>query len=434
MAESIFSRDPNSGMADIASDYTGGPNAPKSPEKRLLDMLARMRNNTSGSYVVHLHLSALRPSHRQPHFMRMVARSLDSLASQQDVQVLNFTNSDVVLLCRNTPIDDVDDAVFRVRALFNEDPLTQTDDGSAEDHFSAWFDLSQSTDFKDFEEKVSTLAQASEEVKNQQTDAMSTGRASKALGGAPLTPDMVAGLTQKLLEARIGDLVHRQPAVLVGGHEKSQQLAFREHYIAMMELRERIAPKVDLFSGHWLFQYISETIDARVLEVISRLDYTEMDCPLSVNLNVSTVMARPFQNFHAVVGEHTDMVIVEIQIIDIFADMEGFSYARDWLKERGYRVLIDGLNPLTLNFFDPSALDVDFIKIGWGPEVKGGIDHDQTQQIQKIVGKMPSGSVVLARVDSEEGVSWGLGLGITCFQGHFIDKVVEKMAQKGLLK
>lgn len=157
-------------MADTASEYSGGSNAAKSPEKRLLDMLARMRNNTSGSYVVHLHLSQLRASHRQPHFMRMVARSLDSLASQQDVQILDFTNSDVVLLCRNTPIDDVDDAVFRVRALFNEDPLTQTDDGSAEDHFSAWYDLSQPSDFKDFEDAVSTIAQAAEQVKNQQTD------------------------------------------------------------------------------------------------------------------------------------------------------------------------------------------------------------------------------------------------------------------------
>jgi len=420
-------------MADTASEYSGGSNTAKSPEKRLLDMLARMRNNTAGSYAVHLHLSQLRASHRQPHFMRMVARSLDSLASQQDVQVLNFTNSDVALLCRNTPIDDVDDAVFRVRALFNEDPLTLTDDGSAEDHFSAWYDLSQSTDFKDFEDAVSAIAQTTEQVKNQQADAVSSGRASKALGGAPLSPDMVAGITQKLLEARIGDLVHRQPAVLVGGQNKTQQLAFREHYIAMSELRARIAPKVDLFSGHWLFQYISETIDARVLEVLSRLDYADMDCPLSVNLNVSTIMARPFQNFHAIVGEHTDKVIVEIQIIDIFADMDGFAYARDWLKEHGYRVLIDGLNPLTLNFFNPTPLEADFIKIGWGPEVQGGVDHDQTQQIANIVAKMPPGSVVLARVDSEEGVSWGLGLGIICFQGHFIDKVVEKMTQKGLI-
>jgi len=421
-------------MAETSAEYRGGPEAVKSPEKGLLDMLDRMRTNTAGNYVVHLHLSALRASHRQPHFMRMVARSLESLASQQDVQVLNMSNADVVLLCRNTPIDDVDDAVFRVRALFNEDPLTQTDDGSAEDRFSAWFDLSQTSDFKAFEDAVRVIAQASAESKNKQSEAVSSGRPSKTMEGDPLTPEMLAGITQRLLEARIGDLVHRQPAVLVGAGDKTQVVAFREHYVSMAELRARIAPKVNLFSGHWLFQYISETIDARVLEVLSRFDYAEMDCPLSVNLNVSTVMARPFQNFQAIVGEHTDRVIIEVQIIDIFADMGGFTYARDWLRERGYRVLIDGLSPLTLNFFDPTLLEADFIKIGWGPEVRGGVDQDKTKQIRNVIAKTAPGSVVLARVDSEEGVSWGLGLGIICFQGHFIDKVVEKMAQKGLLK
>lgn len=420
-------------MADYSADYIGSSESSKSQEQRLLDTISRVRNNTAGTYAVHLHLSELRPSHRQPHFMRMVARSLESLSAQQDVQVFNFSNSDVALLCRNTPVDDVDDAVFRVRALFNEDPLTQSEDGSAEDRFSSWYDLAQGTDFKGFEDAVTSVVAVTKELKSQQAEAMSTGRASAPMGGAPLAPDMLQSITQKLLEARIGDLVHRQPAVLIGA-EKKQELAFREHYIAMGELRERIAPKVNLFAGHWLFQYISETIDARVLEVLSRLDYENMDYPISVNLNISTIMSRPFQNFNAIVDEHTDKVIIEIQIIDIFADMGAYAYARDWLHEHGYRVLIDGLNPLTLNFFDPSLLEADFIKISWGPEVRGGIAQDQTRQIKSILKKMPSGGVVLSRVDSEEGVSWGLGLGIRCFQGHFIDQVVEAMAHKGLLK
>lgn len=420
-------------MGDIASDYKPETGVTKSQEKRLLDLLDRIRNNTSGAYVVHLHLSDLKPSHRQPHFMRMVARSLESLSAKQDVQVFEFTNADVVLLCRNTPIDDVDDAVFRVRALFNEDPLTMTEDGSAEDRFSSWYDLTQASDFKELEDAVTAVAAASEEFKAQQAENVSTGRAAKDMGGDPLTPDMLNGITQKLLETRVGDLLHRQPAVMVGASKK-QDLAFREHFIAMGELRERIAPKINLFSGHWLFQYLSETIDARVLEVLSRLDIANMDYPLSVNLNISTIMNRPFQNFHAIVGEHTDKVVVELQIIDIFADMGAYVYARDWLREQGYRVLVDGLNPLTLHFFDPSILQPDFIKITWGTEVRGGVGQDQTQKIREVVGKLPSGGVVLARVDSEEGVSWGLSLGIRCFQGHFIDKVVEAMAHKGLIK
>jgi len=420
-------------MADYSEAYSGTQElTPPSQEKRLLDVLSRMRNNMTGVYVVHLHLSEMRPSHRQPHFLRMVGRSLDSLAANQDVQVFSFANDDVVLLCRNTPVDEVDDAVFRVRALFNEDPLTMTEDGSAEDRFSTWYDLSQPRDVKDFGAAVTEALAHREEVKNQPTESMSTGRASKVMTGTPLVPDLLQGILQKLLEVRVGDLVHRQPAVMVGGG-KGQNLAFREHYVTMEELRTRIAPDVNIFSSHWLFQFLSETIDARVLEVLSRLDYTNMDAPLSINLNVSTVMSRPFQNFHALIGENTHNVIVEIQITDVFANMGAYAAAREWLHEHGYRVLIDGLNPLTLYFFDPSLLGADYIKITWGPEVRGGVGQEQTRQISDVVSKMPEGGVVLSRVDSEEGVSWGLELGIRCYQGHYIDKVVEAMAQKGLI-
>jgi len=420
-------------MSDTAPTYGGENTASKSQESRLLDLINRTRNNTAGSYAVHLRLSELPASHRQPHFIRMVGRSLDSLASQQDVQVFNFLNVDVVLMCRNTPIDEVDDAVFRVRALFNEDSITHAEDGSAEDRFSAWYDLSQPTDFKDFEDSIKTIAQSVHEVKSQIRDAAPTGRASKLMKGEPLAPDQLQAIGQKLLEVRIGDLVHRQPAVRVS-QAKKQELAFREHYIAMSELQIRIAPKTNIFSSHWLFQYLSETIDARLLEVLARLEYATMDYPVSINLNLSTVLSRPFQNFDAIVGEHANMVIIEIQVIDIFADMRSYEEVRDWLQARGYRVLIDGLSPLTLDFFDPSSLNADFAKISWGPEVKGGLGQEQTKQIASNIRKLKPGKVVLARVDSEEGVSWGLSLGILCYQGHFIDKVVEAMAQKGAIK
>ena len=421
-------------MAEYSAAYTGGEEQgkPVSQEKRLLDVLDRMRNTMNGVFAVHMHLSELRPSNRQPHFLRMVSRAVDGLANAQDVQIFEFVNADVVLLCRNTPVDDVDDVVFRVRAMFNEDPLTDTEDGSAEDRFSTWYDLTQPNDLKDFVEAVMVAMEHISDVEAEQAQNITTGRASKAMQGDPLLPDKLQKILQKLLEVRVGDLVHRQPAVEVSGGKK-QKLAYREHYVAMEELRQRIAPDINIFSSHWLFQFLSETIDARVLEVMSRLDFNNMDVPASVNLNVSTIMTRPFQNFHSLVGDNTDKVIIEIQIIDVFADMGQYAEVRDWLQANGYKVMIDGLNPLTLHFFDPSLLDADMIKITWGPELKGGLGNEQTQQIREVVKNMPTSGVVLSRVDSEEGVGWGLQMGIRCYQGHFIDQVVDAMVSKGLI-
>ncbi len=411
---------------------SGGGQEMKSKEARLLDILQRIRGNSGSYFAIHLHLSQLRSSHRQPHFLRMAKRSIDALTAKQDVQAFYMLNDDAVLLCRNVPVDDVDDTVFRVRAIFHEDPLTQSEDGSAEDNFSTWFDLTQQGDFKALEDTTVDLAKQAEAAKGAVTESLSTGRAAKTMMGDPLEPELLGTINQKLLEVRIGDLVRRQPAILVSTGE-AQVIAFREHYVAMEELRKRIAPKVNIFASNWLFQYLSETLDARVLEAMSRMDFSMQDCKTSLNLNMSSVLSRSFQTFNAIVGEYSDQVIIEIQIIDIFSDMHTFNRTRDWLHDHGYKVLVDGLNPLSLHFFDPSVLGADFIKMSWGPEVRGGVSQDHTDQIKKVVENMPENGVVLARVDSEEGVSWGLSLGIRCFQGHFTDRVVEAMAEKGLI-
>lgn len=419
-------------MADYSQVISGASQDMKSKEARLLDILQRIRANAGSYFAVHLHLSQLRPSHRQPNFLRMAKRSIDALTSKQDVQAFYMLNEDVVVLCRNVPVDDVDDTVFRARAIFHEDPLTQTEDGSAEDRFSTWYDLSQQGDYKALEDATIEMAKQAETSKDAVVESMSTGRSAKVMLGDPLEPELLDAINQKLLEVRIGDLVRRQPAIFVSTG-KTQTLAFREHYVAMEELRQRIAPKVNIFASNWLFQYLSETLDARVLEAIARLDFSMQDCPVSLNLNISSILSRSFQSFDAIVGEYSTQVIVEIQIIDIFSDMTAFNTTRDWLHERGYKVLVDGLNPLGLHFFDPSVLGADFIKISWGPEVRGGVNQDQTDQIKKVVANMPENGVVLARVDSEEGITWGLSLGMRCFQGHFTDRVVEAMAEKGLI-
>ena len=418
-------------MAEYSAAFTGGSQTSKSKEARLLDILQRIRASASGYFAVHLHLSELRPSHRQPHFIRMAHRSIDSLVTKEDVQAFYLHNDDAILLCRNVQVDDVDDTVFRVRAIFHEDPLTQTEDGSADDRFSTWYDLAQQNDFKSLEDDAIELAKKAAKAESKKSEA-SSGRAARLMEGEPLEPEMLTAINQKLLEVRIGDLVRRQPAVIVGGKGKSK-LAFREHFIAMEELRKRIAPKINIFASNWLFQYLSETIDMRILEVMARLDYAQQESPISINLNIPTITARSFQNFHLVVGKNTKNVVIELQIIDIFSNIYAFNQARDWLHEHGYRVLIDGLNPLGLHFFDPSVLGADFIKITWGPEISGGVGQEQTEKIKEVVSRMPDGGTVLARVDTEEGISWGLQQGIRCFQGHFTDKVVEAMIHKGAI-
>jgi hypothetical protein len=139
------------------------------------------------------------------------------------------------------------------------------------------------------------------------------------------------------------------------------------------------------------------------------------------------VLSRDFQKFHQIIGKHTEKVVVEMQVLDIFADMNTYGYARDTLQERGYRVVVDGLNPLALQFLDPGLLKSDFVKINWDSDYEGDVDPARLDDMRAVVASTGKEGVILARVDAEAAVKWGLSLGISRFQGFFIDDMMEKI-------
>ena len=73
------------------------------------------------------------------------------------------------------------------------------------------------------------------------------------------------------------------------------------------------------------------------------------------------------------------------------------------------------------------------MKIGWSPDLQGGLSDDMEMDLRDMVDHAGKDSVILARVDCEESVEWGLGVGISRFQGHFIDKLVDAMSAKGII-
>lgn len=411
-------------MAEVRYS-TGLDRDTKTQETLLVEQLKRVRQDPLGFFAVHVHLSKLRPGNRQPHFLDIANRSFDDFIANNDALIFPLYNADLVLVCRNVPIDDVDPVIEKVRGLFSEDPLTEAPLGSYEDRFSTWYDLSQPDDLKALLSAASDLAAAAE-VQRAEDRKAAQQRQSEADKGKPLAPDNLAAINQKMKSTQIADLIRNQAAYRVIPGKKGE-IVFREFFIAMSELKKRVAPNVNFFSSPWLFQYLTETLDRRMLAVIGKRDPSTAPGAISLNLNIGTVMSREFQQFHEAIEEHAGKFIVEMQVIDIFADMNMYKLARDMLRERGYKVLIDGLNPLAINFFDPSHLQSDYLKIAWGPEFVGDEQDEKVAEMRRIVAHAGKDGVILSRVDSQDAIRWGAALGISRYQGYFIDKLVQAM-------
>jgi len=397
-------------------------------EALLLNKLRVIERDSSGCYAVQLHLSGLRPGNRKPHFLGIAARTFDNLETNFEATLFQLYNGDFVVICKDVPVDEIDPVIFKVRQLFSEDPLTDGEDGSLEDRFSTWYDFSDQGDYASFVEVANEIAVQAAAQRKKEADLLSPN----SLPGERLNPESTTQINLKLQSVEILDLIQEQTAVVVKPGAKGSVL-FNEQYVSMAALQKRVSPDVNLFGSNWLFQFLTETIDRRLLGVMSRRNFAALKEPISLNLNISTVLGREFQHFHHVVGGNAGKVVVELQLIDILSDMAAFYDARDMLQENGYRVLLDGMSPLALQFFDPAILEVDLIKISWGQEFESEESDERVKDMRKVIGNVGKDSVIISRVDSEKAVVWALALGITRFQGYYIDTVVEAMLTKGII-
>jgi len=390
-----------------------------SPERLLLDQARRLDRTRKGRAAVHLHLSNLKDHFRQAHHLRIAERAFDFLINGTDTQLYALATGDMVLICRDVPVGDIDAALSKVRILFKGDPLIDDDA-----NFATWYDLE--IQYRDFLGDMEEVAGADRKPAKK---ASSHPSALKAMAGHPLTPDSLDKGISVLRNTDIFDLIRHQAAIRIGA-EGDAKLLFREHFISIADLQTRITPGTTLTGDQWLFQYFTEELDRRMLSAMAQRDVAGMKHSISLNLNLSTIFTREFEAFNNAVGPDANKVVVEFQTMDVFADLPRYNLARKHLQSKGYKVLIDGLNPLSLQFFDPGGLEPDFFKVYWGEEFVAGASQMRIQEMNAMVAKMGASKVLMVHIDSEDAIKFGLTLGITQFQGRFTDTLLSAMAAK----
>ncbi|MSO73382.1 MAG: hypothetical protein EXQ84_07250 [Rhodospirillaceae bacterium] len=140
-----------------------------------------------------------------------------------------------------------------------------------------------------------------------------------------------------------------------------------------------------------------------------------------ISVNVSTVLSDEFLAFDDGFAPSSQDVVLEMRLEDIFSDPNSFAFARDFITERGYRICIDGLNLNTFPFADPLRLGTSYAKLMWTPDLAAFIGTQQGQELKALIRERKKGRTILARCDNEAAVKVGEQLGITMFQGRYID-------------
>jgi EAL domain-containing protein (putative c-di-GMP-specific phosphodiesterase class I) len=396
-----------------------------SQEAALLDYVQRLDRHRAGRRAVHVHLSKLRPYNRRDQHLRIARNTFENLVRSYEGQIFALANVDIVFICKGATTAALDAAVLKMRYLFSEDPIAQGDDPATGDKFCTWYDLER--DYDDLLAAAEKIV-AERERRNTEETAAAWRRPAPAL--TPLEPDQLGRVVQALARADLSNVIRRQPicAVLAGA---PPQPIFTELFVSIADLQRVVAPQTHLGSNRWLFQYLTETLDKRMLATLPKLDDSSVSARISINLNVATLLSQEFLNFDAALrGNARGTLVIELQAIDVFADLGSFIFTRDFVRERGYRLCLDGLSHLTAPLIDREKLGLDLLKIVWSSDMCDPAMDRRLADIKELIGRAGEARVILCRCDNADAISIGQSLGITLFQGRHVDALLGAATKK----
>lgn len=393
-------------------------------ETQLLAYVKRLERNYYDWRAVHLHLSQLKAQNRRDYQLRVAASEFDGLLRQFNSELFQLSNGDIVFLWHAGTFADVDPVVLRLRYLFSDDPLANATN-SATDHedilleprgeapqagkFCSWFELEREYD--------SLCFRLDELMESLQTATGQGGSRTEA----PLDPGRLAQLEASLTTIDLSGLSRRQSVCAVLAQAGPQPL-FSEIYVAIRELANALVPGTDLTADTWLFQRLAQSLDRRLLTCLARHELSAPQGAISVNLRLATLLSPEFLKFHNEFRRQTaSPVIIELQLIDIFAELGAYLFIREFVRDRGYLVCIDGLHHLHLPLIDRKRLGADLIKVIWSPDLLDGLNEERREELRVAIKRAGVDRVILCRCDTADAIRWGHSFGIRLFQGHFID-------------
>jgi hypothetical protein len=391
-------------------------------EELLVDYAERLRKHLPGRRAVHIHLSKLKPHNRREHHIRIAASSFNGLVQRHEGQIFMLKNCDLVVVLKNAKSGELDETLLRLRYLFSEDPLAHDNEGESEQPFCTWYDLE-----KEYEDFCGTAYELRRQAQAQRRAAAAAEQAAALDAGAPATqpldPTRLGRLEVTLASTDLAGIVRRQAVCAITGPDRPRPV-FNEIFVSIDELRRRLMPEVNLASDRWLFQRLTVALDRRLLKALPAI---EANVPLStsVNLNVSTVLSEEFLAFDRELRARTPKsMVVEFQPIDVFADLGSYMFARDFARERGYKVCLDALTYLTFPIMHRDELGLDLQKIHWSADIVADAREERREALREAVRRAGPARVILCRCDDQAALDFGRSIGVSLFQGRHVDRLV----------
>lgn len=392
----------------------------KHSEKRLLDFIAKQRDNSSGYYVVHFKFSSLVEHYKNEYQLKISVNIINDILKDAEGFVFIMRDFDIFVFCKNVMPNVVKKMIFQLRYLYMDDPLAYLPDGKENESFCKIYELKLGWNelFNLAKDKMEVLEK---EIEKDNFPIME-------VDDAVLTPSRLANVELELGKTNIAHAFRSQP-ICAAKHD-GFKVMYNEVYINISALSSQLRTRVDLLSNRSLFKYLTQLLDRKMLEYIAKNSRKHMKSALSINLNVETLLSEAFAEFDKSLEDgFKKNIVIEIQIGDVFADMQAFIAARKVVQAAGYRICLDGLTNLSFTQIDRNSLGFDLAKVFWNADLHLDARQKQNKNLANAIEKCGPTRIILSRCDSQEAVYYGQSLGLALFQGRYVDTLVDPQSE-----
>ncbi len=409
----------------------------RSAEVKLVEMLGTIRD-PQGWNAVHFKLSELLEQYQSEYQLKIAINLINDLIKSYEGGIFLLQDHGIMVLVNQLEKTVLNKLVFQLRYLYMDDPLAYTGEGHENPEFCSIYDLVR--DWNHFAElcnkRMSAVARKTNQPKRRndglpRSPVLESTRASESF----ITPVVTVGaaipaqMAFESVEAEIrgtdlANVIRRQPVCMVSQNLSAKRL-FDECYMHIPHLRQVLKSDTQFISNRWLFKYLTRVLDEQLLALVKKDLARFLAVPVSLNLNVETILSEHFEIFDgALKPEIKQSIVLELPVIDAFADMAAFNLARKQAQKMGYRVCLDGLTISSFINIDRKRLELDLLKVQWNADVESDVTNKQNVELAKAVADCGSNRVILCRCDSKLAVDFGHALGVSLFQGRFIDSLV----------
>ena len=408
-------------------------------EAALLDYAKSLGKFTRRRRAVHLHLSKLRPYNRRARHMRVAISTFDDLIRDFDGVLYRLFNSDLVVILNGASVADIDHCVLNLRYLFKDDPLLKSDEeGNA--RFCTWFNLEEEYDeLLDLARHMVTALEQHNKKNKQETRRKEPSKnlekpllkeKGERASTTPFDAAKLVILEKAIAQVDLSAFVRRQPICTVAQGCKPEP-SYYEIYTSTQLLCQTMMPEIDIQTNRWLFQDFKKHLDRRMIAYLVQNDDAALLHAFSINLNVSTLLTSEFLDFDKELNSSTRAsMVIELQLFDVFANLDDFSFARKFLGERGYRFCLNDMTHTSLQLIDREKLGFDLVKLVWSADIYDQQGGMRGQRVREAVQKIGVEHFILTHCDTEQAIEVGESLGITLYQGRLLDEMVSRKTQR----